>query len=87
MAFAAPVSRGYAEIVENIIDIYNVKIALNVPEKFKFKLYTQKPRSFYRTRFLLCLIKTTFMPYKEGIFCRFLQRLHGFYLHLHQNHG
>ena len=35
MTYAAPVRRGCAEIIEDITDIYNVKIQLNVAEKIK----------------------------------------------------
>lgn len=33
MTYAAPVRRGIAEIIEDIADLYNVKVTLNVPEK------------------------------------------------------
>lgn len=35
MTYAAPVRRGCAEIIEDIPDIYNIKITLNVSEKIK----------------------------------------------------
>lgn len=35
MTYASPVRRGCAEIIEDIADIYNIKITLDVPEKIK----------------------------------------------------
>ena len=35
MTYASPIRRGAAEIIEDIVDIYNVKISLDVTEKIK----------------------------------------------------
>ena len=35
MTYAVPVRRGCAEIIEDIMDVYNVKLSLNVAEKIK----------------------------------------------------
>ena len=35
MVYASPVKRGFVEIIDEIVPLYNVKVGFNVPEKIK----------------------------------------------------